>query len=115
MDYQKIMAEQNFTFRDFYEQMIEKIVKEFPEELKVLLKEKRNFGYTKYGSHSFQGNFENAMTSPVKEHALEELIDACNYLAHCVFQSIEKNEDEDGYKKALSKAASLYQEILHIK
>jgi len=87
VDYHKIMDEANFNYADWYENMMNKRGCSFSLPLEILekLSKKRKFGIEKYGDKSFQASFEASMTSPVKEHAKEEFIDALNYLLHMHF------------------------------
>ena len=89
VDYQTIMNSAEIDFPAMYEVAIGRILDAtgpVPGNLYEKLKAKRDFGLKKYGEHSFQGNFKNAMTSPVFDHLEEEILDSINYLLHIKFQ-----------------------------
>lgn len=104
------MDAEKVSFQDIYEMSLSRIFRDanvINAGLLNELKEKREFGLKKYGEYSFQSTFEKSMTSPVKEHLLEELIDACNYTAHIVYQNkLVGNKDEE--EKFLSILTRLY-------
>lgn len=116
MDYKEIMDKNKIDFSNIYEIALGRIFNdveltdaEFLEELK----KKREFGLKKYGEYSFQGTFENSMTSPVEEHLTEELVDACNYAAHIVYQNkiIGDKETEQKYSAILARLFDIYKII----
>lgn len=89
MDYKTIMEKDaEYNYQEVYEKSINGILDDFKinESIKQKLKEKREFGFKKYGEHSFQGSLQATLTCPVEEHLLEELIDAINYIAHIKLQ-----------------------------
>lgn len=86
VDFPTIMEEEKkkLKFNTVYENAMDKLVESnnVDKALALKLKEKREFGFKKYGELSFQGSFENCMTAPTIEHAKEEVIDLLNYLLH---------------------------------
>lgn len=96
MDYKTEMNNNKIIFPVLYEEILEKLSAFLITDpiLKKKLKEKREFGLKKYGEYSFQSSFENAMSSPVVEHAEEECIDLVNYILHMMFVANVKNESQ---------------------
>ena len=119
VDYQEIMSKKTVNFYDLYETAICKIENEFEisKEIQVRLQEKRTFGFNKYGEHSVQGYFTNAMTTPIYNHLEEEIIDSINYVLHIRFQVVFSDcEVEDAQShQILSTLLSLYDQIQGLK
>ena len=89
VDREKIMSAAKVDFHERYEVAISNLIDNiggFSETLRNKLKAKRDFGFQKYGERSFQGSFENAMSTPSYDDLEEELIDAINYLLHIRFK-----------------------------
>jgi len=109
MDYKKIM-DKPFNFTELYEDTLMQFCTIYlPNMNTAALKEKRKFGLEKYGEYSFQSNFENAMKSPVLEHAIEECIDLMNYLLHKMFvQNIKGGKDFLEYAGLLKRIGDVY-------
>lgn len=110
MDYKKEMNEKKETFFEFYSKRMKDLERllDMPEEISILLEEKRKFGYEKYGEYSFQSNFENAVTSPSEEHLREELIDAINYILHSMYKSCLYFKDNEKQIAFMKKVIALY-------
>lgn len=106
-----------FSFNQMYETAITNKQKYFgvPETLGIKLKEKRDFGFKKYGEDSFQGSLENCMTSPTLDHAQEELIDCLNYLLHEQYKNDLLQENNDTLRHLTQTTISLYMDIEKLK
>lgn len=59
-------------------------------DVKKILKDRRDMGREKYGDVSFQSSEKNAFATPIKQHFLEELYDAMNYLLHWRWMLMKK-------------------------
>lgn len=116
LDYKKEMTEKKETFFEFYSKRMEELEKilDMPEEISILLEEKRNFGYEKYGEFSFQSNFENTITSPTEEHLREELIDAINYTLHSMYKACLYLKDNEKHVDYIKKLIALYEESFEV-
>ena len=113
MDYKAIMESKEVpSFNSLYENtMINLSEASFREELSEKMKKKRAFGLKKYKDFSFQSSFENLLTAPVKEHAMEELIDLANYILTYQYVSQIRGEylfEQDTIREAILKVESLY-------
>ena len=99
VDYETIMGKEKegLTFNAVYEKAIDNMASDTgaSKELMSKLKEKREYGFKKYGEHSFQGTFENCITSPTIEHAKEEAIDFINYLLHEMYKNKLLGNEKD--------------------
>ncbi len=117
MDYKSLMNKEKVDYFSFYSQRMKELEKYFllDEELSSKLEEKRNFGYEKYGEYSFQGSFENTLTSPTEEHLEEELIDAINYALHTYYKHKLMNKNEDSLKPIIEGLYNLFRDIKEIK
>ena len=119
VDYKSIMDSAEIDFPAMYEVAIGRILDAVPggasTELCDKLKAKRDFGLKKYGEHSFQGNFKNAMTSPVFNHLEEEILDSINYLLHIKFQLLFSTIPTLFPDKALNQLVEMYGELHSIR
>lgn len=116
IDYKEIMEKKKakISFNAIYENIMKEkeVAFNFGDVLTKKCDDKRKFGFEKYGEYSFQGSFENAVTSPTLEHAQEELIDVLNYLSHEDFKSdILKNGNGEKLKEIIDSVISIYYEI----
>lgn len=112
IDHEKIMTEKKreFNFRNIYQNAVSNLENSYflSDELKEKLKEKRDFGLEKYGDFSFQSNFENCMTAPSFDYALEEIIDLLNYLLHAQYQNMVNGEEKQILKDKIREVNDLY-------
>ena len=110
------MKDKKFNFFTFYENRMNEIEKslDVPDDLAKELKAKRKFGYEKYGEHSFQSNFENAVTTPTEEHLKEEFIDAINYAIHCMYKRNLLLKGNLAQTDTAKKIIELYKEIKEV-
>jgi hypothetical protein len=118
IDYKTIMDSAEVDFPAMYEVAISRILEEAGEgkggispTLCEKLKAKRDFGLKKYGEHSFQGNFKNAMTSPVFDHLEEEILDSINYLLHIKFQLLFSTIATSFPNTALKQLIEMYEQL----
>ena len=118
MDYKTIMEDSEVSFNDVYEKAIDKLFSDLDVPMDTIekLKEKRKKGLDKYGEFSFQSNFNNAIASPVLEHAMEEIQDAMNYIAHKIFvYNLQFNENKCCYEDLLSSLIDIYETMASYK
>ena len=118
VDYKTIMESAEVDFPAMYEVAVGRILDEagkgrggISTTLYDKLKAKRDFGLKKYGEHSFQGNFKNAMTSPVFSHLEEEILDSINYLLHIKFQLLFSTIATQFPDTALSQLIDMYEQL----
>ncbi len=116
MNYKEIMRNDKTTFAEYYEHSIKNIQNEFVsvDGIQTSLCEKRKMGLLKYGDKSFQASFENAMKSPTQEHALEELLDAINYMSHEIFKRKVLGEVTSICSNILEDLSSSYDNIKNL-
>lgn len=110
LDYKKEMNESKEPFFEFYTKRMKslEVNLDIPEELAEELQKKRDFGFKKYKEFSFQGSFDNAITSPTEEHLREELIDAINYAMHSVYKKVLYMQDDREQTKFVEDLVKLY-------
>lgn len=118
VDYKTIMESTEVDFPAMYEVAVSRILNEagrgkggISTMLYDKLKAKRDFGLKKYGEHSFQGNFKNAMTSPVFNHLEEEILDSINYLLHIKFQLMFSTIATQFPDTALDRLIEMYEQL----
>jgi len=117
VDYKTIMDNKKFDYSEFYEAMMfsKGEVFDISNELQNKLFDKREFGLKKYGDKSFQNSFETSMIAPIKEHAMEELIDELNYLFHLHFVLSTKGTKESNKELIeITLAVSKIKEVYNI-
>lgn len=123
VDYTTIMNSATIDFPSMYEVVIGRFFDEkvgekthpMTDELCEKLKAKRDFGLKKYGEHSFQSSFQNAMTSPVLDHLEEELLDSINYLLHIKFQLLFMPTTSTFPDAALGQIMATYSQLKFLK
>lgn len=102
-EHRKIVENNKVPFNHYYENVISKLIDEsnidFCFKILLYMKEKRKFGFQKYGENSFQSTFENALACPITNHIIDELIDLINYLFHYLFQSLFFQSNEKSLTK----------------
>ncbi len=103
----------NTDYNQKYEAKLEELLAFRGEHLKNVLKEKRAFGVKKYGETSFQLSEENSKNVDELQHALEEVADLLNYLAHGMYKAVEFNiGSKEFYENTFKIAEALYYIIL---
>lgn len=108
LDREKLMAEKakSTLFPVSYENAVYNIAitAGIPKTSNLMkkLKAKREFGFKKYGEKSFQGSFENAISTPSDLDLLEELVDVLNYSLHLSFQNIFEGPNFSSKQKEIS-------------
>ena len=113
MDYKTIMEKKEAkTFHQLYEKTLTSLSEYYyKESLSEKMKEKRAFGITKYKELSFQSSLENLIASPLKEHAIEELIDLANYILTYQYASQIKGDflfEQEAVRKCILQIGVLY-------
>ena len=115
MDYKTIIDSSSINYDTYYEIIMNNILGNYVNpDVRTILAEKRRKGREKYGEYSFQAGFETSMKAPSGLHALEELHDAMNYIAHEIFRVTLLCDDYDlitGYEQILSDLFTAYLNI----
>jgi hypothetical protein len=85
-----------FSFPELYENAMFSIFTDFTlgdaelDSLCNILKQRRDFGLEKYKEYAFQRSIERCYSAPAVEHAIEEILDAMNYILHAAYQQMLK-------------------------
>lgn len=118
VDREKIMSAAKVDFHEKYEVAISNLIDDlggFSDVLRGKLKAKRDFGFQKYGERSFQGSFENAMSTPSYDDLEEELIDAINYLLHIRFKLLFSDPTYSAFSyDTLKQLTKIYDELKQV-